>query len=311
MIVRPLFPPTIDSSMLSTFRSCPKKFQRTYLNHWKPKEESVHLHAGGAFAKGLEMARRAFWEQGIPADEAVGIGVEALMRAYGDFECPPESAKSLPRMLGALEFYFSNYPLDTDSAKPHDFGNGRFGIEFKFAEPLDILHPTLRQPLIFTGRSDMICDFAGGLFIEDDKTASSLGASWSKQWDMRGQFSGYTWAAQRAGLPVQGTLVRGVSILKTKYDTQQCVTYRPPFMIDMWLEQTYRDIKRMMWMWEEGYWDYALDGACVEYGGCNMARLCTSKDESTWLPMYFEQRVWDPLAGKEVELEAWLKEWQS
>ena len=49
-MTKPIFPHAVDSTMLATFRSCPQKFFRQYVEHWKPKAESVHLVAGGAFA---------------------------------------------------------------------------------------------------------------------------------------------------------------------------------------------------------------------------------------------------------------------
>ena len=52
------FPLAVDSTMLGTFRSCPQKLYRQYLQHWKPRGESVHLVAGGAFAEGIEAAGR-------------------------------------------------------------------------------------------------------------------------------------------------------------------------------------------------------------------------------------------------------------
>src|SRR5271154_5160588 len=105
------FPRVIDSSMLATFKSCPQLFFKTYIQEWKPKELSVHLHAGASFAKGLEAARTAFFVENSSAEEAVAKGLEALLHAYGDFECPADSAKSAERMAGAFEFYFDNYPL--------------------------------------------------------------------------------------------------------------------------------------------------------------------------------------------------------
>ena len=92
-----MFPHAVDSTMLATFRSCPQKFFRQYVQHWKPKAESVHLVAGGAFASGIEVARRAFYEQGMPAQDSETLGLQALIEHYGDFECPPESAKSFER----------------------------------------------------------------------------------------------------------------------------------------------------------------------------------------------------------------------
>jgi hypothetical protein len=302
MPTRP-FPLAIDSTMLGTFRSCPIKMYRSYIEHWKPSSESVHLVAGGAFAEGIEKARRAFYEDGIDAATSVGIGLEALIHRYGDFECPPDSAKSLERTAGALEFYFANYPLGADGAVPITFGDGRRGIEFSFAQPLPINHPVTGDPLLYTGRSDMIAEFAGGVYVFDEKTTSQLGASWARQWEMRSQFTGYSWAARESGIPAAGTIVRGVSILKTKYDTQQAITYRSDYEIDRWLDQTCRDIQRMIEAWKSDHWDYNLDHACAEYGGCGFTQVCKSPNPETWLEMYFVPRVWDPLLKKECTVE--------
>lgn len=304
-----MFPHTFDSTMLAAFASCPQKMFRTYVEHWKPKSESVHLVAGGAFAKGIEVARKAFYEQGLDKPAAEALGLQALIEAYGDFECPADSAKSLERTAGALEFYYASYPFGECGLTPIKFPDGRWAIEFSFAEPLDIPHPVTGDPILYTGRLDCIGEFAGGIYGVDEKTASSLGASWSKQWEMRSQFTGYQWAANRAGVNMQGSLVRGVSILKTKYDTQQAITYRSPYEVERWYKQTLRNIARAIEMWKEGYWDYDLNGACAEYGGCNMVSICKSAEPEQWLPMYFDKRVWDPLARKELTVEEWEASW--
>jgi hypothetical protein len=337
---RPMFPHAVDSTILAAFRSCPQKAFRTYIQHWKPQSESVHLKAGVAFAKGIEVARRAFFEgeyehatvsydsapatgmverkvtwetlPGPMADqtEAEAIGLAALMAAYGDFECPPESAKSLERMCGALEFYFANYPLGGDGTDPIRLANGKRGIEFSFAQPLPFNHPVTGDPILYTGRADMIAEFAGGVYIFDEKTTSQLGASWARQWEMRSQFTGYCWAAGENGIAVSGAIVRGISILKTKYDTLQAITYRTPAEIDRWLTQVCRDLERMQKCWEDGWWDFDLDHACAEYGGCSLQTVCKSGDPEAWLATYFEQRVWDPLAKKELTVEEWEAMWE-
>ena len=303
-----MFPHTWDSTMLAAFRSCPQKCFRTYVEHWKPKAESVHLVAGGAFAKGIEVARKVFFDEGGSREDAEAMGLHALIQAYGDFECPPESAKSLQRMCGALEFYLASYPLGDDGMAPHQVG-GKNAIEFSFAEPLDIRHPVTGDPILYTGRSDLIAEYMGGIYVVDEKTTSSLGASWSKQWEMRSQFTGYIWAAKRAGIDASGAVVRGVSILKTKYDTQQAITHRSQYEVDRWQDQTQRDIARAIEMWREGRWDYSLDSACGEYGGCSMVEVCKSPTPQDWLPIYFERRVWDPLARRQLSVEEWERSW--
>jgi hypothetical protein len=302
MTQRP-FPIAIDSTMLGTFRSCPQKFFRSYIEHWKPQSDSVHLVAGGAFADGIEAARRAFYEEGQPAEDCVAIGLQALIKRYGDFECPPDSAKSLERTAGALEFYFANYPLGQDGATPVLFETGRRGIEFSFACPLPINHPVSGEPLLYTGRSDMIAEAYNGVYIYDEKTASSLGPTWAKQWEMRSQFTGYAWAAKQFGIPASGIVVRGVSILKTKYDTQQAISYRAEHEINRWEDQSARDIERMIQCWKDGHWDYNLDHACSEYSGCQFQMICKSANPESWLPTYFTPRVWDPLARRQITVE--------
>ena len=299
------FPAVIDSSMLADFKACARKFYLSHIVEWKPKGLSVHLHAGASFARGMEAARNAFYVQGVPADDAVAIGLESLLRHYGDFECPPDSPKSAERMAGAFAFYFDNYPLGSDGTEPITFASGRRGIEFSFAQPLPIEHPTTQDPILYSGRMDAILSAYGGTFVCDEKTASQLGATWSRQWDLRSQFTGYCWGARENGIKVDGVIVRGVSILKTKYDTQQAISYRPDWQVNRWYEETLEWIKDIRLCYMTGVWRHNLDHACTDYGGCAFRQVCQTKPEEQlpWLDSYFERRHWDPIAGKETLCE--------
>ena len=296
------FPSVLDSTIMAAFKSCPHKAWLEYIQHWKIRDQSVHLHAGAAYAQGLEVARTAFFVAGKPHADAVAEGLGALLRFYGDFQCPPESPKSAERMAGALEFYFDRYPMDTDKAIPMTLPGGKRGIEFSFTEPIDIAHPVTGEPLVYCGRMDMMVDFENMHLGEDDKTASQLGASWSRQWDLRSQFTGYVWGAARAGIKLDGFLVRGVSILKTKYDTLQAITYRPAWQIDRWYEQLLRDVARMIQAWETGYFDWNLDHSCAEYGGCSFKGVCQMRDPTPLLEVQFERRRWDPILRIETKV---------
>jgi hypothetical protein len=304
-----MFPHTVDSTILSTFRSCPQKFFRTYVEHWKPKAKSVHLVAGGAFASGIEAARNAYYSRQVVAEDAVAIGLGALIDHYGDFEAPSDSPKSLDRVMGALEFYFDRYPLGGDGANPITFANGKRGVEFSFAEPTEFKHPVSGDPILYTGRSDMVAERSNGVYVYDEKTTSSLGVSWTRQWEMRSQFTGYMWSLRQQGIKTHGAVVRGVSILKTKYDTLEVLTHRSEYEIDRWYTQLLADLKRMQECWESGYWDWSLDGACTDYGGCSLTQVCKSPQPEIWLPMNFEKRVWDPLERKEMTVEEFEASW--
>ncbi len=303
-MTRPPFPEVLDSSIIAAARSCGRKVYLEHFEHWKGKEPNVHLHAGAAYAKGMEIARRSFFEEGKNAQDSVALGLGALLKAYGDFQCPEDSAKSASRTAGALEFYFDRYPLGVDKAEPIILTGGKRAIEFSFSEPIpEILHPQTHQPMIYCGRMDMICGFDGMTLGEDDKTASQLGASWPRQWDLRSQFTGYVWGAKKAaGIILNGFLVRGVSILKTKHDTLQAITYRPDWQLERWYEQLLRDIRRLITQWEEGYFDYNLDHACAEYGGCPFRQVCLTRDPTSVLENLYTRRKWDPITRTETPL---------
>jgi hypothetical protein len=295
------FPTLIDASLMASFKSCPTLCKNIYFNHLKSKSPSVHLHAGAAFAKGVEVARSAFYEAHEDAETSVARGLGALLEFYGDFQCPADSPKSAERMAGALEFYFANYPLESTN-DPVILSSGKRAIEVSFAEPLPIAHPVSGDPLIYCGRLDAILNYAGGRYITDEKTTTQLGASWSRQWDLRSQFTGYAWGARQIGIKVDGALVRGVSILKTKYDTQQALINHPDWKINRWFDELLMWITQMKECWRTGIWAHNLDHACAEYGGCQFRDACSSQDESPWLDTYFEQRIWNPLTRIETKL---------
>lgn len=301
-MTRPPFPAVLDSTFIAAFRSCPRKAFLEFMLHYKSKDPSVHLKAGAAYAKGLEVARRAFYEVGLAPEVCLAQGLEALLEEYGDFECPADSAKSASRTAGALEFYFSRYPLDSDKALPLSLPSGKRAIEFGGVENLDITHPETGDPLQYSWRMDMAVEYNGLKLGEDDKTASQLGASWPKQWDLRSQFTSYVWGSARHGVKLDGFLVRGVSILKTKYDTLEAITYRPDWQIERWEKQLYRDINRLIRAWEEGYYDFSLDHACTEYGGCPFRNVCLSPMPKPILDQMFSRRRWDPVIRKEIPI---------
>lgn len=301
---RPPFPLVWDNTMRSHFVSCPRKFQWEYGQHWKSPWPNIHLHAGKAWASALEAGRRAFYIDGKSEEDAHAAAYLKLVEEYGDFDSGKEN-KSLNRLGEALIYYFTAFPLSTDPAKPYVGRNGPM-IEFSFALPLadDLLHPETGEPIIYAGRADMIATFAGAVTVYDDKTTSALGASWAKQWDLRSQFSGYTWAAQQFGIHVTQVLVRGIAILKTEIKHAQAITGRPPHAVERWHEQAVRDIRRAISCWKEDYWDFNLAESCSSYGGCIFSHPCQSANPQEWIEGgNYIQKIWDPVNRTEETKE--------
>jgi len=310
MITKPQFPHVVDSTMISALRECPQKMFRAYMQHWKPQLESVDLVAGGAFAKGAEVARKCFYEEGMDEDTSLGYGLSALTKYYGNFDPVIDTPKTLENMQRAFEYFFYRYPLGSDMFEPLRLGS-KLGIEFSFLEPLGINHPVTGDPILLSGRADMLGTYCDQIMLEDDKTTKQLGTSWAEQWEMRSQFSAYAWAVQKAlDIKVSTYLVRGLAIKKTGDDCMQVITHRSEYMVNAWYSQTIRDLNRLINMWDEGYYDYNFDNACNSYfKPCHFTEVCkTGEDE--WLPATMIQRVWDPISREEVSLEEFYRRFE-
>ena len=291
------FPELLDNTALSSFKKCPLDWYYSGLRNLAHKGKNVHLHAGGAYAAGLEAARKAYYDQGLDEESAIIEGLRAISLFWGDHEVDLSESKSFPAVFLALIEYFVQYPLATDIIHPFRLANGKSAVEFTFAIPLEVNHPVTGQPLLYGGRFDMLAEREGVLFAEDDKTASQLGSQWNRNWLLDSQFTGYCWAAQSFGYPVAGAIIRGISFLKNGYGHAQSIVYRPSWQIDRWLELTHHQVRMMIAYWEQGYFPPALDKhACNSYGGCAYSPLCESPTPESWIPLHYEARNWNPLA---------------
>jgi hypothetical protein len=161
----------------------------------------------------------------------------------------------------------------------------------------------------------MVAEYNGQLLVEDDKTTSQLGQSWVDQWALRGQITGYVWAAKEYGIPVAGGIIRGVSILKNSYGFAESLQLRPDWHIKRWYNQLLRDIEQMKGAWvsqqsllQKGLegrdaWDQRFGDACTSYGGCPFSKLCTVSDPEPWLDQFYTERTWNPLNPEQLSKE--------
>lgn len=295
------FPDYIDSTMRNDYVSCPTKFYWSWVRRLTRSKVSIDLHAGAAFAKGIEAARRYFHDGKCDEETAIAHGAKALILYYGDFD-PGDSPKTLVNMVSALVYYFEVWPLSTDHLQPYRMA-GKLAVEFTFSLPIpNTQHPVTGMPILYCGRADMIGQFGEQLFTVDEKTTKQLGPSWSKNWDLRGQFIGYNWAARELGnLPVVGTIIRGISILKNSHGHAEPIIYTPEWMIKKWLDQLSRDVNGMIRDWESGAWSQAFGDACASYSGCAFSALCTVPEPEFWIPNYYIRNEWNPMAKDPTE----------
>lgn len=319
--MKPSFPQQIDNTIRGTWKSCDRKCYLRHWHGWQPRgPESIHLHAGGAFARGLEVTRRAFYQEGLDPDLAIGLGWQALQQHYtGDYtESPHESwrksAKTPTRMGEALVSYFDEYPLETDHVQPAKDAHGSPAVEFTFSIPLPINSPETGEPILYTGRFDMLGQSTGKLWVVDEKTTGALGEFWAQRYKLGAQFTGYCWAAKMYGYPVVGALIRGIGILKYDIKHAEVPLFRPDYLIEEWYQQLLIDVQEMVDAWIaltedcSNEWSPLIfrpdyNDACGSYGGCDFLPVCGVMPEARgkMLDANFEKRLWVPLHGAEYD----------
>lgn len=296
------FPELVDNTAMSEFGLCETRGYYFSNHRIVPSGANIHLHAGGAFAFGLEKSRRAFYQDGLGKDEAMRLGLEAIIQFYGPITPPPAKTgdKSVDNVVRAFDSYMQRYPLGEDPIKPLITANGQAMVEFTFSMPTEVKHPLTGNPILYGGRADMIGAMTTGevqtLFVTDEKTASQLGESWAKQFDLDSQFTGYIAAAKTHGYPVAGALVRGVGLLKTKISHAEVTVYRKDWEIQRWWENLHLKLHRWIRAWETGQFEKALaKSACSAYGECPYALLCKSSEPDNWIPLHYRRNTWNPL----------------
>ena len=305
----PRFPAVIDNSIRKDLVRCQK------LAHWKHEmgyqesAENEHIIAGGAFAAGLEIARKEFYVMNHSEAQAVQAGVQTVYAypAYKTFRAPAGSNKSQDRVAGAIAYYFQEYPLATDKLKPLRLNDGSLAIECSFQFEIPITHPDIDKPLIYCGRYDMLAeDENGDVWVNDEKTTGSLGPKWAAQWELDAQMSGYCYAANKMleaqgdTRRVKGANIRGVSFLKGGYETVQVPAMRQQWELDRWYDQVLKDFTEWAYAYKNQDHNQILDHGCALYNNpCSHSRLCKSRNPERLIDGNYTIRFWNPLARDE------------
>lgn len=300
MLARASFPQVLDSTMLSK-AACPVKFFYEHCLNLHPGQKSIHLHAGGAFAHGVEHVRKAFYIQKLPLQECLYHGWRELINYWGDYgDAPQGSYKDFYNVSAALFDYFHNYNPHNDYVQPLIKSDGTPAVEFTFSIPLPIDHPDMHEPLVYAGRCDMVGTYKNATCIVDEKTAYTFSPDWAKLFSMRGQFIGYTYAAQFYKMPASMCIVRGIGIQQRSIKHLEAILQYPQWQVDRWYVEMLKKVEMLKFHWKARDFPLNYSDLCSSYGGCPSMDLCTSHNPEMWFDS-FETRKWNPLDKQEAK----------
>ncbi len=297
----PELPIYIDSTMLTCFRSCPRKFFDEFCLGLRTTDVSIHLHAGGAFAHAIENVRRNYYDLEMSAEMALARTFPPYISEWGDYETDEKEKKNFFNVWRGVCSYFSQWPLATDHIVPYRSREGLSTYEYSFGIPLPISHPS-GLPFVFCGRVDLLGEYLGQPVSVDEKTSASLGSGFAKKWAMRGQFLGYSWALRQAGIDVQTAVVRGTQFLVNDIKHLEVIQPFSPKLISEWYDEMLYTLEAMTSMWNLGHFHKNFGDACTAFNRpCEYTILCTAPDrEQIWYPD-FKVRKWNPLLRNPID----------
>ena len=303
-------PAYLDSTMLSTWRSCRRKYFWQVLHQLSSSSRSIHLVAGGAFAAGMEAARRLAFDgsrvRRASHDDLLEAAYPAFAREWGDYPIEEDHNKSFFNTFQGLANYLLQYPPQEDPVQPLKRPDGSPAVEFTFAIPLHEAppHPETREPFLFVGRFDMLGNYNELPCIVDEKTTSYIGTQWANGWRLRGQFMGYIWACQQLGYELDVAVIRGIGLLKRDYPIATGIEKYPRYLIERWYRQLIMDLNGIIDAYvhlteinpnPDKSYPYNFSDACSAYAGCPYVDLCSAGTPENFFGAYV-RRLWNPLA---------------
>lgn len=294
-----------DQTSLGLLMECPRKYEFSILEGWRPRSSSHHLVFGGLFATAMEHFHK-YRAAGAEYDEAVDMVVSEALSASGERldsgEFIPwesgDTKKSRETLIRSIVWYFEEYREDSTSVVMID---GKPAVELTFKFDSGIESP-FGENYLLTGHIDRLVTFDEDIFVMDQKTTGGgLGPYYFHQFDLDQQMSQYTFAGRVVyDMPVQGVIIDAAQIMVGFTSFARGITMRSSEQLEEWHQNAGAWLALAAQFAETGQYPMNLK-SCNNYGGCAFKSIC-SKSPSVrmnFLQTDFEIRRWNPLENRD------------
>lgn len=285
-----------DSTSISSFAACPRKYYLSMLQGWTSENKSVHLIFGGHYASALEHFHK-HKAAGLSHDDALRLVVrEALENTWDrEADAPQDwmhASKTRDTLIRSIVWYlehFKNDPMQTVI-----LSDGRAAVEYSFS--LD-----LNDDYLYCGHIDRLVTYGDNqdIYVQDQKTSGAqITPRYFEGYSPDYQMSGYTWAGQIIfSMPVKGVVIDAayIAVGFTAF-ARQPVT-RSERQLEEFRAEVLSYIDSAKRCHEAGYYPMNRT-ACGNYGGCEFRRVCSAVPgiRDNLLQGSFKKRDrWDPL----------------
>lgn len=297
-----------DSTSLTDFKICPRRYQYSILEGHKPRSQSVHLRFGAEFHSAVEDYEHAI-AIGLPHNNALQEVIWNLLLRTPDYpsdnklssEKASAQKKTKANLISMVIDYFDFY--NPDPAKTHILENGNPAVEVSF-------NFDIRKDFLLCGHLDRIVRFNDDLFVLDHKTTTYQLTQWYfGRFDLDTQMSLYTLAGQIVvNSPVRGVIIDAIKVSDPgTSEFNRGLTYRDSARLDEWIGDLDYHIDNAKRYAEAGYWPMN-ETSCDKYGGCPYKSVCsqTPSVRPAFLEADFtqapEDERWNPLTPRGATL---------
>lgn len=287
-----------DNTSLSIFKDCPRKYELTVLQGWRPKTEAPPLVFGKLLHRGLEIYDLEIFS-GQPHQIALRLAVLKLLTLTSEkledgtlrFWTTDDPTRTRRTLLQALIWYCEHFREDV--LKTHKLPDGKPALELSFRFEIPGTH------FFYCGHIDKIADYGPhGIFLQERKhTKTTIGSYFFEKYNPNSQVTGYIAAAQvLIHQPVHGAIIDAVQTAVGFARPARGIETRRQEQIDEWLEDTIHWMKLVDEAAQAKKFPMNTE-SCHKYRGCQFRGVCRSSPgvRQALLETDFVKRFWDPL----------------
>lgn len=285
-----------DSTSLSAFVTCPRKYYLSMLQGWTSEQKSVHLVFGGHYATALEHFHK-HRATGVEYSDALRLVVREALENTWDHEAnaPQDwlhASKTRDTLIRSIVWYLENFK--DDPMQTVILSNGQAAVEYSFS--ID-----LTDQYIYCGHIDRLVTYGenNDIYVQDQKTSGSqITPRFFEGYSPDYQMTGYTWAGQIIfNMPVKGVVIDAayIAVGFTAFGRQPIT--RSEKQLEEFRTEVLHYIGQAKACHESGYYPMNRT-ACGNYGGCEFKRICSAVPgvRSNLLEGSFKKRDrWDPI----------------
>jgi hypothetical protein len=277
-----------DSTSLTTFKECARKYYYKIVLGYSTRERSVHLDFGIALHSAYEYYHRCA-AQGIDHEAALRDTVKQTLIDTAGWN-PDDNYKNRKTLIRTIVWYLDE--RKDDPTQTVILANGKPAVELSFRFEIP------NTDFLYCGHMDRIASYQNDLYVFDYKsTKRALYTEYFDQFSPHNQMTGYTVGAKVTfHQPVKGVMIDAAQVGVGFSRFARGLAPRPDAVLDEWLSELAYWVKLAHGYAQADFWPMN-ESSCDKYFGCEFRRVCAKSpaQRKTWLEADYTKRLWDPL----------------